>query len=291
MNIHSFSIIAGTGACNAVCPYCVSKMTGVKELGVVPKTINWRNFEKACQLAYNNKVDSVLITGKGEPTLFPNQITDYLKKLGNYQFPLIDLQTNGILLQSNPDKYDSFLKDWYNLGLGTIAISVVHYDPQKNKEVYVPGSSCYTDINMLVKKLHAFGFAVRLSCTMVKGYIDSVKEVQKMIKTARLWEVDQLTLRLLAKPSVGEDNGILAWTTQHLVSSRNVKEINDYFNKWGNKLATLNHKAVIYDIAGQNVCFTNALTLKPETDDIRQIIFFPNGRISFDWQYKGAILL
>ena len=62
MKISTFTIVAGSAACNAKCPYCVSKMTG-KELGMKEPEVNWRNFDKACRLAQVNQVSTVLFTG------------------------------------------------------------------------------------------------------------------------------------------------------------------------------------------------------------------------------------
>jgi len=59
MNFSTFSIVTGTEACNGKCPYCVSKMTPMQELGVV----NWRNFKIACKRAIISKIDTVLLTG------------------------------------------------------------------------------------------------------------------------------------------------------------------------------------------------------------------------------------
>jgi hypothetical protein len=53
----------------------------------------------------------------------------------------------------------------------------------------------------------------------------------------------------------------------------------------------LSHGGVVYDVYGQNVCYTNALTTNKSSEDIRQIIFFPDGTISHDWKYTGAVLL
>ena len=49
--------------------------------------------------------------------------------------------------------------------------------------------------------------------------------------------------------------------------------------------------AKIYDVAGQNVCLADCLTIKPTTDDIRTLIFYGDGRLTYDWQYEGALLL
>ena len=54
---------------------------------------------------------------------------------------------------------------------------------------------------------------------------------------------------------------------------------------------SLPHGAEVYDVAGQNVCISNCLTIEPDTDNLRQIIVFPDGHIRYDWNYEGAILL
>ena len=95
MKIQTYSILAGTKACNACCPYCVSKMTpsfGVSQEGSEVRwaskkeesEINWNNFRVGCKFATKSGVSTVLITGKGEPTLCPYQINDYLRT-GRYR--------------------------------------------------------------------------------------------------------------------------------------------------------------------------------------------------------------
>jgi hypothetical protein len=65
--------------------------------------VNWRNFRVACRLAERCGVTTAMLTGKGEPTLFPEQITKYLQALSEFPFPIIELQSNGILLAERAD--------------------------------------------------------------------------------------------------------------------------------------------------------------------------------------------
>jgi hypothetical protein len=53
----------------------------------------------------------------------------------------------------------------------------------------------------------------------------------------------------------------------------------------------LPHGATIYDVKGQNVCMTNSLTLSTNPDEIRQLIYFPDGRLMYDWVHMGARVL
>src|ERR1700733_442661 len=159
-DIQTFSIVAGSLACNARCPFCVAPMTPANGLGTKEPTVNWRNFRKAARYAANGRCQTAMITSKGEPTIFPEQITKFLQELVPYDFPVIEMQTNGLLIAEGKKVTDQHLKDWYDLGLTTVAISVVHYEAAKNKEVYTPHRPSYIDLPALIQKLHSFGFSV-----------------------------------------------------------------------------------------------------------------------------------
>ena len=290
MKIQTYSIIAGTDACNAQCPYCVSKMT--PDLGVAdrkPGDVNWRNFEVGVRFAQNAGVSTALITGKGEPTLFPEQITAYLEKLQN-RFPFIELQTNGIALWQKHSELEETLKRWYGLGLTTVAVSAVHYDNERNKEIFQPHGK-YMDLPDLIEKLHTTGYSVRLSTVLLKGYIDDVGGIEKLVDFAQEYRVEQLTVRPVTRPQTGRDNGVVDYVDRHILSDDRVEEIRRFLDEKGTSIMSLVHGAVIYDFKGQNICLTNALTIEPKSEEVRQLIFFPDGHLRYDWQYMGAILL
>lgn len=56
---------------------------------------------------------------------------------------------------------------------------------------------------------------------------------------------------------------------------------------WGTRLLDLAHGAAVYDVGGQNVCLADCLTHSADPDDMRQLIYNPDGRLT----YKGAVLL
>lgn len=115
MKIQTMSIVVGTRACNARCPFCVSKMTGFKE--PLPTEPNWVNLEAGCRLAVMGGVTTVLLTGKGEPTLYPDLISSYLVALKRHRFPFVELQTNGLSLTGK------LLAAWKKGGLTTVCLS------------------------------------------------------------------------------------------------------------------------------------------------------------------------
>lgn len=279
MKIGTMSVVVGTGRCNAKCPFCVSKLTG-KEKNYID--INWRNFEKSTQLAKMSGVTTILLTGKGEPTLYPDMISQYLSRL--HDFPFIELQTNALNFHYG---YEKHLKNWYNLGLTTICISMVHYDNDKNKEIY----GFDYDLPQIIDKLHKIGYSVRLNNISVKGYIDSKEEVINLIDFCKENNVEQLTCRPVSFPDDPQDKEAYKWVKEHKISNYTWRLISNYMAQNGNRVMTLQHGGVVYDYKGQNICLTGCLTIEPDTDNLRQIIFFPDGSIRYDWRYKGARLL
>ena len=284
------SIVVGNKACNAKCPYCISKMTSkTEQLPSMFWTINWRNFHIACKLAQKAEATTVLLTGKGEPTLHPNLITQYLTQLGDNKrcyFPFIELQTNGIKLATD-ESYNEHLKEWYKLGLTTICLSAVHWDIERNKEIY----GDYYDLPSLTNKLHSMGFTVRLSIMMLKGYIDNPREIRKVIGFCRTNKIKQLTIRPISRPEGAIDTPQALFVKEHTLNEQDQFDIEKDIAKHATPVLHLAHGATVYDFDGQNICLANCLTTNKNEDDIRQIIFFPDGTISYDWAYKGAVLL
>jgi len=95
----------------------------------------------------------------------------------------------------------------------------------------------------------------------------------------------------VAAPEESESEKYKKDTVALMLTPKKIEALNKWAEKKGRLLLSYGHNSRIFDIDGQNVCLTDALTIKPSTDDIRQMIFFPDGHIRFDWQYKGAIIL
>jgi len=317
MKIQTLGIVVGTRACQAKCPFCISKMTGFDEL---PKgrAVNVRNFRKAAHLAERAGTTTVLMTGKGEPTLYPDEITHYLILLGN-QFPLIELQTNaldiGTLAKAMPNpnpeaRYTEVngyvgdiklpaqlrphhLRDWYSRGLDTIAISTVGIDPVDNARVYLGDDNAdYPDLATTVRYLHGIGFSVRLCVMMHKGGVDTTDKLMEVVDWCRDNQVEQVTFRPIRKPLLRTAHArTTGWVLENGIEPHVAKDIHKWVRLHATRLMTLMHGAEVFDIKGQNVCMSDCLTLDGTNSDIRTLIFFTNGRIAYDWQYEGAVLL
>jgi molybdenum cofactor biosynthesis enzyme MoaA len=291
MRIQTFSILAGSEVCNARCPFCISKMTPPLGVAVKEPEVNWRNFRIACRLAERCGVTTAMFTGKGEPTIFPEQITKFLRIMADFHFPIIELQSNGILLVDRPERYEWALNDWYELGMTTVAVSIVHFEADRNRPIYLPHKETYIDLPALIRLLHDRHFSVRLACVMAHGWIDSREQLKALVAFAREHKVEQLTIRPVNKPETSRDSEAFEWTKEHHLRPEELEDIRTFLESHGTLLMTLVHGASIYDVDGQNVCLTDSLTITAKTDDLRQLIFFPDGHLRYDWQYPGAILL
>ena len=299
MKIQTFSIVVGTSACDANCPFCISHTTGFDQ---IPKNrdINWRNFDKACKLAQLAGTTTVLLTGKGEPSLYPQEILLYVRTAADH-FPFIELQTNAIrighLAQGNPNKATpldiSILKRWFDAGLNTIAISVVDILTENNQKVY---HEDYPDLSKTIDLLHEIGFTVRLCVMMQNGMVDNPDRVHDVVNFCRSRRVAQLTMRPIRRPilPVLSGNKEADYVDQNGLSQRQIDVIADYIETAGTHISTImngGHAAKVYDILGQNLCLSDCLTVEPSNDDIRTLIFYPDGHLYTDWQFTGARLL
>jgi molybdenum cofactor biosynthesis enzyme MoaA len=299
MKFQTLSLISGTKACNARCPYCVSKMTGSSQAEEELPYLNTRNFNKCLTLAWRSSVNTVIITGKGEPLLFPRQVNDYISFMSDHQFPFpfIELQTNGIsigdMLDGKKNKYltDERLSYWYNMGLTTILISVAHYDPEMNRQIYTPHRDDYIDLREVALYLRKKGFTVRFTVVGVDGLIDTPHELETFMLFADSCGVNQVTWRPVAMPDSSENEDVKTWTKAHSVSESKQQAIRDYVRSTGTVLRNLAHGAVVYDLRGKNLCMTDCLTSQPDSEEQRQLIFFPDGTIRTDWTHNGSILL
>jgi hypothetical protein len=325
MKISTFSIVIGNSGCDAACPYCISDSTGFDCLGD-GKDINWEAFGRAVAFAQKSNTTTVLLTGKGEPTLFPKEITSFLcafhmlgTKIPRCEniscfsvpiFPIIELQTNGIeigrLAQAELDqkicKYshlsETVLRTWQHLGLTTIAISTVGLDPTRNKEIFLHHRDlAYPDLCVTVRYLHKLGFQVRICVMMYDGGVDSIEKISETIQICRHLNIEQLTIRPLRMPDKPEDQYAKTdyWVKEHQLPIEMESKIHQWLHDHGTQIYTFTageHQFLVYDVKGQNVCFADCLTVSKQPDTIRTLIFYPHsGRLAYHWQYPTSATL
>lgn len=297
MKNSTLSIVVGTRACNAHCRFCVSRMTGFDELPRLVE-IDAVNFNKACRAAVIGGTMNVLLTGKGEPLLYPEQVTQVLYLLEPHQFPFIALQTNGLdigwLAANGKPKHAKqlsreLLEAWRQKGLDTIAISAVSHHTHHNREVYADD---YPHLETTVRFLHEIGFTVRLCVMMQRGMVDTPERVEDLIDFCRHYTIEQLTVRPIRRPTTQtHDSEASRYVAERGLDPKQERAIAEYIRSRGTLLYTLSFGAEVYDINGQNCCLSDCLTLDGSREEIRTLIVYANGRVTHDWQYDGAVFL
>ena len=295
--VFTFSIVVGTSACDAKCPFCVSKTTGFDQLPP-SKTVNIIRFRKAARLAQMRQATTVLFTGKGEPTLYPAEITHYLNILEPFNFPIIEIQTNalqiGRLLEGRKSTLTKeTLESWLNLGLNTIAISVVDVNIENNQLVY---NKNYPDLKATIDFLHEIGFSVRLCVMMQNGMVDSPDKIDSVVTFCKNNKIEQLTIRPIRRPEHGADGSkeFIQYIEERGLTESQISTINKHIRRKGTHILTMAHgahAAFVFDVEGQNLCLSDCLTVESNTDDIRTLIFYGTGEIAYDWQYTGARIM
>jgi len=293
MKIQTLSVLCGTAACDARCPFCVSKMTYEGGVGAAPKDINIRNLQIACLLAERAGVTTAMLTGKGEPTLWPEQVEQYLAVLMG-RFPFIEIQTNGIGIGTGRIGAEHLYR-WRDFGVTTVCLSVVHWEREKNHSIYLPHlpETSYPSLEETIAWLHRTGLSVRLNCIMVKGVVDNWEAVEGLISYAQKYDVEQLTLMPVNAPMQARVSEAECWASEHRLETATVLDIRAKLETAGHALMDLAHGARVFDYQGQNVCLSNCLDQELYTDKsvMRNLIFFPDGHLRYDWEHAGAVLL
>lgn len=294
-----FSIVTGTSFCTVPfkddgkgipqgCQFCVSGQVADRYNTQAPE-INTVNFRKAIQIAKASGTQTVMLTSRGEPTLFPNQITEFLELLEN-QFPFIELQTNGIPLGRNFKKFKPYLLKWRDLGLSTISISVVSENPDFLRQNYTPQSQ-YIDLPFLIKNLRNIGFTVRLACVCTKPWMSTVIQLESFLDYCVTNNVGQVTLRPVNDEFRRES--ARRWIQENKLSEIDKKAFRIFLDNNGDFLQEIPYVGTVYDYKGVSVLLSDPLTrdsIKGNSEEQRNLIFFTSGEIRYDWEKEGAIL-
>ena len=84
------------------------------------------------------------------------------------------------------------------------------------------------------------------------------------------------------------------WILDNKLTDENKNDIKNYLETNGTKLLELERIGTIYDVNGQNVLFSLPLTKytrDTNPENLRNLIFFQDGHIRYEWEMEGGILL
>jgi len=272
--METFTVMIGDRSCYNKCMVCISNMT--PEVGIT-REFNYSKFIDAVRIAKRRGCKNVLITGKGEPLLFPNTLSRITERLHDERsFDRIELQTSGF-----PFNIDEF-EEYATHGLDLVSLSIYHFN-HKNRDIY---RNNIRDVAEMIKDLRDIGLEVRLSCNMAMGYIDDPVDVSRLIDFCKVNDVMQLTLRELGAPNNIVDTK-LARKTKGYVDTFRVRKINkiyEYLNDEGHLCYTMPHGALVYEVDGQNISITTCLDTEPN----RHLIYLPSGILTTSWEYVAG---
>lgn len=165
-----------TDGCNARCPFCCN---GDEHIAASHSFNADKLFDIIHEIADKCiKLNRISLTG-GEPSLCPDTVIELLQRISASEecaFTQVQLNTNGLTKEA--------LTLMHHPRLDSISLSLHHYDRDKLAELY--GRTI--TFNPLDETL---GIVIKLniSCNLIKGYVDSPNEIEKMIQYADMFGV------------------------------------------------------------------------------------------------------
>lgn len=281
-------------ACNGNCPFCIERGRHLKEedKGMYLKRLNiiFKEFEKA------GLIYSVSITG-GEP-LLSDKILDILNIVDRYDFKMVTINTNASFL----DKYATSLAKHNIYGIN---ISRHHYDSEKNNEIFQFKEE-FTNEQLFnaIKKYKSVNTKTkfRLQCILVKGYIDSLEEIDKFVDCFKN-EIDDFSFRQQMTVDNNFDERTVNFFKKTYVPLQPI--INQIYNNQ-DKYEFIYQRIVDYycyegwknKTNGKDICFSSSnmelLTKAEEMEEtnlIREFIYYYDGRLSGSWLDNNKTIL
>jgi organic radical activating enzyme len=255
--------------CNKNCEYCVSKMTGFS----YENEYNfYENLKKAKKIADVASVNSVIITGKSEPTLnlYTVEIVCKLFK----DFP-IEIQTNGVSLLDNPT---GLLTKFKIEGINTIAVSM---DNVKQFEEMAPVFAMASEMN----------FTVRITVNLTNKLLLSDNDIDYYFNYCRDNGIHQLSFRKITIPNKRvytlESDKACEWIRGNVdddLADAFVYSFEKTVKKEGVPIYTLPFGATVYMVRDIScTIFEHCIQEVNNFDDIRSLVYHEDGHMSMSW--------
>jgi MoaA/NifB/PqqE/SkfB family radical SAM enzyme len=283
--IYSVSAVLGGPKCNAKCPDCAGRVLRPSARQVEGHNKAPRNIVPASRLALNYGAWTLSLTSSGEPTMYPDAITDTLKTLRDEHvyWPYINLFTNGINIGRDPVGMVNKMWEWKKLGLTSVVISIHSTDHETNAKMYgnPDGMIPTPDVLNLIRKT---GLCARVVMLLGRDNIGTLKEYKRSLDVLHDWGVGLVTSwqiktnsgeRIPQTPSWWEMAKIRTW-----IALKNEKVLGHAWN------------GVVYNYRGMNCRLTDYVTKHKSSDDfLRQLVLLPGGKVSFSWYQEGRFCL
>ena len=274
------------GGCNARCPFCIASATW--KTGFRNNKRLERSLGKALDYARYHNVDTVLITGSGEPTMHRRLVLRIAREARRLGIPAVELQTNGALLAQDP----AYLGELSGHGVTTVALSVASVDAARSAGLM----EIELDYMDLVQRLDRLGFLCRVSLNLVRHDLDVLPaQLGQYADSLARRGVRQLTLRQLGVPDrpeqTPEASERIAWVEQQRMPEAQVALLETRVVEYGEPLRSLSYGARVYDFHDLSVVVTTCMSESMEEEEIRSFILQPDGHIYHSWNFRGSVLL
>jgi molybdenum cofactor biosynthesis enzyme MoaA len=274
------------GECNAHCPFCVSSVAWQTDRS--DNRYLRLSLPKALHYARYHGVDTVSITGTGEPTLHHDLIFHIISQVRAAGIPIVELQTNGTLLA----EYPKYLDELAQQGLTTIALSAASVDPAMNAQTMEIGLNYIAFISEVAKR----GVLCRVSLNMIDHDRDKLLDgLGQYADTIYEAGARQLTLQALGVPASAEQNELTkkraSWIKEHALAEKDIQRLEKEIQRAGTLLRSLGYGPAVYDYHNLSVCMAPFIPEISPQDELRSLILMADGHVYHSWDYKGSILL
>lgn len=284
--IYSVSALVGNGECNGKCAFCAGRYLRPQAASSLPTYEAWRrNLAAAIKLSARYGGWSLSLTGSGEPTCDPNEVSAALEiyddcaRQGAF-FPNVNLFTNGIAF-GDKEFADRWLPIWRRLGLTNVAVSIHH--PSREGQAAAYGLESYPGLVDVFDNIRRHA---GLRCTLLlrKGGIDNAEKYGDAVQTLRHFGCENIT-----SWPIGNPDGTRNEFTPSRLGMFGIR-------RWLGRNAKLCHGHVwgggVYDWNGAILRITDYVSKHdPDADFVRQLVVFQDGTVAYSWIRQGALCM
>lgn len=187
-----------TNICQNNCFFCINNSPNFKEKEITDEQY-FDYLENVLQNLQGKGIE-ITITG-GEPTLNPKRFLNTMKLCDKYNFPCRTVSTTGLnLLQY----YEGKPLCQYMIEYGfihNINISRMHFDEDKNQSIFKGKNISNDELSKLAMFFKMNDAEMRVSCNIIKDYIDSQDKMLDFVDKFIDIGVDSIMFRELISDS------------------------------------------------------------------------------------------
>ncbi|MCR9233364.1 MAG: radical SAM protein [bacterium] len=218
----SVSVLPIAIGCQAKCAFCFSKSSASVEQD--KGTLDLAHIEHILRSAQARGAQRAVITGGGEPTLYPRQKLLDLIRLSAAWFPeKVVLITNGyVLTEMSPVERLAYLEELQAAGLTTLAISHHHFDPAVNRQIMNLEIDIARIAECFQQRPDRFpALALRLICVLQKGGVENGDAIKEYLHWAAALKIREVCFKELyvssSVESVYYSRPANEWSADHQV--------------------------------------------------------------------------